>query len=39
MEVPGGHENKVIVLIYEMIGTALLLIGVNNGVDLGNGSF
>lgn len=31
MEVPGGDKNKLIVCIYEAIGTALLLIAVNWG--------
>ena len=29
MEVPGGHSNKLWVLIYEMLGTAILLLGIN----------
>ena len=31
MEVPGGEKNKLIVCIYEALGTALLLIAVNWG--------
>ena len=29
MEVPGGHKNVVYVLLYEFIGTAILLAAVN----------
>ena len=29
MEVPGGHSAKMLVLIYEFVGTALLLVAVN----------
>ena len=31
MEVPGGHKNLFRVMLYEAIGTAFLLIGVNWG--------
>lgn len=30
MEVPGGHDSKVWVLLYELMGTALLLLAINN---------
>ena len=33
MEVPGGHENKLWVLLYEMMGTALLLLAINNSAN------
>lgn len=39
MEVPGGHQNKAIVCLYEMIGTATLIIAVNWGVDLKTANF
>jgi|TARA_B110000285_G_C14967103_1_gene534644 hypothetical protein len=39
MEVPGGHQNKMIVCLYEMIGTATLIIAVNWGVDLKTANF
>lgn len=31
MEVPGGHANKIPVLVYEFMGTAALLMAVNMG--------
>ena len=31
MEVPGGHTNKLFVLISEVIGTAFLMMAVNWG--------
>ena len=31
MEVPGGHENKFAVCLYEAIGTAMLLLAINWG--------
>ena len=36
MEVPGGYDNKLVVCICEMLGTAFLLIGVNWGGTTGN---
>ena len=39
MEVPGGHANKLTVCLYEMIGTAFLLVGINLSRNLGAGSF
>lgn len=29
MEVPGGHNNKTYVLLYEFLGTAVLLFAIN----------
>lgn len=39
MEVPGGPENKLLVCLYEFLGTALLLIGINltQGSNIGIG--
>lgn len=31
MEVPGGHDNKIVVCFCELLGTAFLLIAVNWG--------
>jgi aquaporin Z len=36
MEVPGGHENKGPVLIYEMLGTAFLLVAINQSASFGS---
>ena len=39
MEVPGGHQNKSIVMLYEFIGTALLILGVNWGTTMTTSKF
>jgi aquaporin Z len=36
MEVDGGHANKGSVLLYELIGTALLILSVNASVKFGD---
>ena len=36
MEVPGGVDNKVVVCLCEMLGTAFLLLAVNWGGTTGN---
>jgi hypothetical protein len=36
MEVPGGKNNKLIVCLYEALGTCFLLIAINWGSDSGN---
>ena len=39
MEVPGGHQNKAVVCLYEMIGTATLIMAVNWGISLTTANF
>ena len=39
MEVPGGRQNKIAVLLYEFIGTAILLISINMSLNVNGGSF
>jgi aquaporin Z len=36
MEVPGGHNNKVYVCIYELLGTAFLLYAINQSAEFGD---
>jgi hypothetical protein len=36
MEVPGGEKNKILVCLYEALGTCFLLIAINWGCDSGN---
>ena len=36
MEVPGGHNSKLWVLLYEFMGTALLLLAINNAAGVGD---
>lgn len=36
MEVTGGRNNKLIVCLYEALGTCFLLIAINWGCDSGN---
>lgn len=38
METKGGHNNKAYVCLYECIGTAFLLFGLNCGYVSGNDS-
>ena len=39
MEIPGGRQSKVYVLIYEALGTGLLITAANWSSDTGFGTF
>ena len=39
MEIIGGHDNKINVFIYEVMGTTILMLTINMSMDIAGGKF